>query len=343
MTRGPRTSVTLLVALAVGACARPAERTSAAGASSGDEELMFEDEREALAGPPASDEVLAAEAELAEGRPRTAREALLGIVERTPDDLRAWLDLALAHEMMESYAEAEGAYRRCLEIDPEFAEALNNLGALLRDTERTDEGLAMLREAVRVRPAFASAHLNLALALEDAGDDDAAQREYERVIELAPTEPTSRTNLGLLHLRHGREGQALIELRRALPNAEDRSDLAAIGSGLRRAGDPAMAIRALTAAIEAEESPAPAEVRAELALANFAADHRAEAETQLRAILAEEPDYAVAHYLLANMLAAREAWADAAGEYDAFLRAAPSAPEASQARERLAYVRGRAR
>lgn len=340
--RGAASVVLVLAALAVAGC--PGRTTPAAGArGSGDEDLMFEDERAALEGPPATDEVLAAEAELAEGRPRTAREALVAIVARTPDDLRAWLDLALAHEMLESYEDAEAAYRRCLEIDPEFAEALNNLGALLRDTERTEEGIAMLREAVRARPAFASAHLNLALALEDAGDDDGAQREYERVIALAPTEPTSRANLGLLHLRHGRTGQALIELRRALPHAEERADLAAIGSGLRRAGDAAMALRALTAAIEAEDTPPPAGLRAELALAHFAAEHRDDAESQLRALIADAPEFATAHYLLANMLAAREAWAEAAAEYEAFLRAAPTAPEAAEARERLAYVRGRAR
>lgn len=333
---------TLAIGLALALAGCGSARSTARLDSSGDETLRFEDEEAALHGPPASDEVLAAEAELAEGRPRTAREQLVGIVERTPDDIRAWLDLALAHEMLETYDEAEAAYRRCLAIDPEFAEALNNLGALLRDTERTDEGIAVLRDAIRVRPAFASAHLNLALALEDAGDVDGAVAEYERVIHLAPTEPVSRTNLALIYLDRGNASQALIELRRALPNADGRADLATIGAALRRAGDPAMAIRALTDAIEAEDSPPPSEVRAELALAHFAADHRPEAEALLRAIIVEDDSFPTAHYLLANMLAAREAWVDAGDEYEAFLSAAPGAPEASEARGRLAFVRARA-
>jgi len=192
---------------------------------------------------------------------------------------------------------------------------------------------------VALRPALASAHLNLGLALEDAGDDVGAMASYRRVIALADHEPSSRINLGLILLRQGQHDTALIELRRALPLAEEPADLAALGSGLRQAGDPAMAVRALTAAIDGlEETPPPA-LTAELALAQFAADHRPEAETILVQLIASAPTYATSHYLLANMYAAREAWTDAAREYDAFLRASPTAPEAAEARRRLTFVR----
>ena len=57
--------------------------------------------------------------------------------------------------------------------------------------------------------------------------------------------------------------------------------LSALGSGLRRAGDPQMAARVLQDAIEAGDTEAPPAVTAELALALFAADHRQEAEQTL--------------------------------------------------------------
>jgi Tfp pilus assembly protein PilF len=100
-----------------------------------------------------------------------------------------------------------------------------------------------------------------------------------------------------------------------------------------------MAVRALNDAIAADDgSPAPAALTAELALAEFATDARPQAEQRLRDLITSDPSYATSHYLLANMLAARHAWADAATEYQAFLRAAPSAPEAADARGRLSYV-----
>lgn len=300
---------------------------------------MFEDEAEAAAAPPASPEVMEAESTLAEGRPREAGQMLDAIVAAHPDDLRAWLDLGLAREMLDDVAAAEQAYRSALRASPEFTEALNNLGTLLRDTDRLEEGITILRQAIAIRPGFASAHLNLGLALEDAGDVAGAAEEYRTVMRLAPREPTSRTQLGLLLLDQGQEQNALIELRRALPLAGgDAAVLAAIGSGLRRAGDPAMAVRALNEAVEASEGDVPAALTAELALAEFAAGSRPQAEHRLRDLLASEPSYATTHYLLANMLAARQAWPEAAAEYQAFLRAAPDAPEASDARGRLSYV-----
>ncbi len=328
----------LLIALTLLGC--PSARSGGTASTSGGDEIMFEDEAQAGAAPAASAELAAAESSIAEGRPLEARGMLEQIVAAHPDDLRAWLDLGLTREMLDDAAGAEEAYRSALRADATFVEALNNLGALQRDTDRLEEGIASLREAIRIRPGFASAHLNLGLALEDAGEDGAAEAEYRTVMRLAPREPTCRTQLGLLLVARGDHAQALIELRRALPLADgDRPVLTAIGNGLRRAGDPAMAVRALTDAVEAEETPPPAALTAELALAEFAAGSRPQAEQRLRALASSDPSYATTHYLLANMLAARQAWSDAATEYEAFLRAAPRAPEASEARGRLSYVR----
>jgi TolA-binding protein len=80
-------------------------------------------------------------------------------------------------------------------------------------------------------------------------------------------------------------------------------------------------------------------VHAELALALFAASHREEAEQALRDLLRRHADYATAHYLLANMLASRRAFRDAAQEYQAYLRLAPNGPQAAEARARLEHVR----
>jgi Flp pilus assembly protein TadD len=308
----------------------------------GAEEVEFPDETAARSEAPATPEVLEAETMLAEGRPLEAERRLEAIVRATPNDVRARLDLGLSREMQDDATGAEEAYRGAIEVDATFAEAWNNLGALLREAERVEEGVAALREAVRLRPGFASAQLNLGLALEDSGDDEGAITAYRTVMRLSRVDPTSRTSLGLLLLRQGQRDQALIELRHAVPLAEAREDLAAIGNGLRRAGDPAMAVRVLRQAIEASEEPAQSALRAELALAEFAAGHRDVAEQLLQALIAEDAAYAAAHYLLGNMLAARQAWSEAAREYDAYLRADPRGDDAAEARGRLTYVRSQA-
>lgn len=322
-----------LLSLASCGGTRPASSTA-------DDQVMFEDEEAERAAPQASAEVTRGESLLAQGNPSEAEAAFRAAIAADARDVRAHLDLGLALEMQERFEDAEAAYRAALQIDPAFAEALNNLGVLLRDSERLEESVRTLREAVRVRPGFASAHLNLGLALEEAGDAEAAMASYRRVIQLAPREPTSRIQLGLLLLAEGQRDQALIELRRAVQAAAgEPAMLSALGNGLRRAGDPQMAVRVLREAIEAGEGASPPAVHAELALALFAADHREEAERTLTELMRQRPEYATAHYLLANMLASRRAFREAATEYQAYLRAAPNGPQAAEARARLDFVR----
>lgn len=325
----------LLVPLACGGA-----QTASTSGSGSEPPIEFEDEAAARRAPPATPEVTEAEGLIARGQADRAVPILERAIEASPSDVRARLDLGLAYELLEDLAAAERAYRGVLDVDPAMPEALNNLGALLRDTDRGEEGIAMLRRAVEARPGFASAHLNLALALEDAENLEGAEAEYRRVIELAPRDPASRTALAMILLDRGDREHALIELRRALPLAEgSRADLAAIGNGLRRAGDADLAIRALHEAIAAEEEPAPPALIAELALAEYAIGQRESAEQRVRDLIQNHSGYAAAHWVLANMLAAREAWREAAAEYEAFLRMAPEAPEAAEARARLEHVR----
>ncbi len=163
-----RVSLAVVAAITLAGCpARTSSGGVVASSSGGEEAIQFEDEAAAADAPPASPELIEAESTIAEGRPLEARTMLERIVADHPEDLRAWLDLGLTREMLDDAEGAEEAYRSALRADATFAEALNNLGALQRDTDRLEDGIASLREAIRIRPGFASAHLNLGLALED--------------------------------------------------------------------------------------------------------------------------------------------------------------------------------
>lgn len=331
--------VVALLALALAGCPGGSSR-GGDGSSGGESPVTFDDEAAANRAPPASEAVERGESLLASGDAAGAEAAFREAIEAEPEDVRAHLDLGLSLEMQERFEDAEQAYRAAIALDGEFAEALNNLGVLLRDTGRIDEAVEVLGAAVRARPGFASAQLNYGLVLEELGRADEAMAAYRRVIELAPREPTARIQLGLLQIAQGDAEAALITLRRAAGPAQgSRVMLSALGNGLRRAGDPAMAVRVLREAIEAEETAPPNPVVAELALAQFAAGHREDAEQTLTALLEREASYADGHYLLANMLAARQAWSDAASHYQRYLRLEPEGPQAENAQARLRHVR----
>jgi len=48
-----------------------------------------------------------------------------------------------------------------IKINPDFADAYNNLGAALFNAEMTEEAIEYYKEAIRIRPGFAAAQKNL--------------------------------------------------------------------------------------------------------------------------------------------------------------------------------------
>ncbi len=88
--------------------------------------------------------------------------------------------------------------------------------------------------------------------------------------------------------------------------SDNRAALVAIGNGLRRAGEASVAVEAMQAAIRADGGKATPAVLSELALAQRAAGEREAAIASLQNALEIDENYAIAHYLIANMLAARE-------------------------------------
>ena len=66
-------------------------------------------------------------------------------------------------------AEALACYQRALQLNPDFAEAHNNLGTALQDQGKIAEALACYRRALQLKPDYAEAHNNLGNALQDQG------------------------------------------------------------------------------------------------------------------------------------------------------------------------------
>lgn len=79
------------------------------------------------------------------------------------DEAAGHFDRGVALQQEERPAEAETAFRRALEIRPEFPEALNNLGAVLRLTGRSEEAETICRRALELRSGYVAALYNLAL------------------------------------------------------------------------------------------------------------------------------------------------------------------------------------
>jgi tetratricopeptide (TPR) repeat protein len=73
-----------------------------------------------------------------------------------------------------------------LQIKPEYAEALNNLGDALLRAGRVDEAVLQDEKALRVKPEYADAHYNLGNALLEKGDLRKAIAEFQKALQFRP-------------------------------------------------------------------------------------------------------------------------------------------------------------
>jgi tetratricopeptide (TPR) repeat protein len=84
-----------------------------------------------------------------------------------------------------------------------------NLGALLCESHRCDEAVALYDEALRRKPNEALLHFNRAIALEDRGDAAAALASYHACLRLSPDLADAHYNAARLHQQLGDARQAV--------------------------------------------------------------------------------------------------------------------------------------
>jgi tetratricopeptide (TPR) repeat protein len=80
--------------------------------------------------------------------------------------------------------EARGLYERALERDPNQPEARYNLANLLEDVGETELAISELRRVCSAAPEFADAHYNLGIMLAQVGGVTQARHHLERYLEL---------------------------------------------------------------------------------------------------------------------------------------------------------------
>lgn len=110
---------------------------------------------------------------------------------------------------------AEEHYRKALALDPNKAEVLNNLGALLTDQGKYDEARELLTRALKLRPGAADVHNNLAVLYIHRERFDQAMPFLEEALRLDASLVPARLNLARCYDRQGRFEDSIRELEAA--------------------------------------------------------------------------------------------------------------------------------
>ena len=170
-----------------------------------------------------------------------------------PDDARFHFALGRALKATGDLDGAESSYRRALQLQPAYVEALVSLGIVLKTRGDLDGAIDLYDRAIEISPRFAAAHANranaisqrAALVAEEAADDapsDDVIDAQAHAVSLEPRNALLRRNHGVLLMRARRRREAADAFNQALTlDATDVESCLRLGSCLRALGDSALA------------------------------------------------------------------------------------------------------
>jgi tetratricopeptide (TPR) repeat protein len=149
-----------------------------------------------------------------------------------------YIDLIRAqiYDRDKQYDQAEAQYRKALEIDPQNASVLNDLGYMLADRGvRLQEALKMIQQAVALDPQNGAYLDSLGWVYFKLGQYAPAEENLQKAIARTPTDASIHDHLGQLYEKTGRLklaveqwNRSMSEYARALPADADPADVAKV-------------------------------------------------------------------------------------------------------------------
>lgn len=132
-------------------------------------------------------------------------------LERTPDDLEAYLDIGHAFETMQKPDEAMMSYQRLLAISPDYVPGLMSYAELLRKRGKLKMAMRCYREILKLQPENAATHMFLVQANLNLGFLNEALRHAVLAQKISPDDPGVHFLLGKIYFAKGLAPRALKE------------------------------------------------------------------------------------------------------------------------------------
>ena len=111
--------------------------------------------------------------------------------------------LAVQNHKSNNFQVAEDLYTQILEINPNHANTLNNLGLIFARLKKYQKSRDYYEKAIKIIPNHADAHNNLGIIFKELDEPRKARACYEKAIEINPNHADAYNNLGIIFGQKG--------------------------------------------------------------------------------------------------------------------------------------------
>lgn len=146
-------------------------------------------------------------------------------IEIRPDFFEAHINLAAASKAIGQLDAAITSYRRVLAIGPNLAETHCHLGEVLRKTGRIADALESYRKAIDIEPTHAPAHRLLGSAFRHVGRLPEAAASYRQALEITSDSADTHNDLGVVLRDLGQLDEAVASYAQALKIKPDFAEV----------------------------------------------------------------------------------------------------------------------
>ncbi|WP_407427859.1 tetratricopeptide repeat protein [Treponema sp.] len=99
-------------------------------------------------------------------------------------EYRNLVSLGMTYHLLQRDTEAEEAYRKAVELNPQKGEAYASLGSMYLGQKKYAEAVENLKKASELEPKIAVIHANLAIAYAASGENEKSESEFNIAEEL---------------------------------------------------------------------------------------------------------------------------------------------------------------
>src|SRR5215831_13730124 len=250
-----------------------------------------------------------------QGKLADAEICYVEVLQQRPDHFAALRLLGVIALQTRQTERGVELIQKAIVLNPNVAEAHNNLGIGLKDLKRLLEALASYDKAIALKPDYTDAHYNRGNALMELKRLGEALASYDKAIALKPDFAVAHNNRGNALMDLNRPAEALASYDRVIGLTPDITEAHGNrGNALRDLKRPAEALASYERAIALKSDYAEAHNNRGNALMDL--KRPAEALASYDKAIALKPDYAEAHNSRGNALMDLKRPEEALASYD---------------------------